>query len=230
MAIARLTADAEVIALACSSLGLPAGSELRPLGLREWNDLAVRIPETSIGSPAGLAGLSATDLEQDLEVDPATAERLASLLSRGASFGIELEALNARGIWVCTRIDPDYPLRLRSRLRSAAPPVLFGCGEINLLERGGVAVVGSRDAGQTALDVAGAVAQGAVRAGLPVVSGAARGIDSHAMNVAVDAGGIAIGVAAEALDRLSTRRGVRQPIENGQVVLVTRAIHRRVSA
>ena len=168
-----------------------------------------------------LAGRSATDLERDLEIDSATAERLASLLSRGASFGIELEALNARGIWICTRIDPDYPLRLRSRLRSAAPPVLFGCGEISLLERGGVAVVGSRDAGQSALDVAAAVARGAARAGLPVVSGAARGIDSHAMNVAIDAGGMAIGVVADALDRLSTRRGVRQPIEDGQVVLVT---------
>jgi predicted Rossmann fold nucleotide-binding protein DprA/Smf involved in DNA uptake len=221
VAIARLTADAEVIALACSSLGLPPRSDLRPLGPREWNDLALRLHGAAFSSPSDLAGRTTEDLEAELGLDPAMAYRVASLLSRGAAFGIELEALNARGIWVRTRIDPDYPSRLRTRLHSAAPPVIFGCGEIELLERGGIAVVGSRDAAQAALDVAGAVAQAATRAGLAVVSGAARGIDSHAMNAALDAGGASLGVVAEALDRLSTRAGIRQPIEDGQVVLIT---------
>ena len=60
--------------------------------------------------------------------------------------GLALEKWQRAGLWVMTRSDEDYPFRLKSRLKYDAPPVLFGCGNRQLLDRGGIAVVGSRDA------------------------------------------------------------------------------------
>ena len=50
------------------------------------------------------------------------------------------------GLWILTRGDADYPVRLKNRLRTDAPPVLFGCGNKALLQAEGMAIVGSRDA------------------------------------------------------------------------------------
>ena len=56
-----------------------------------------------------------------------------------------------------------------------------------LLELGGVAIVGSRDVGPEAADVAKAAAARAARAGRVVMSGGARGTDRLAMNAAIEA-------------------------------------------
>ena len=62
-----------------------------------------------------------------------------------------MENLFARGLWAVTRVDERYPANLRDTLKHQAPTVLFGAGEIHLLQRAGVAVVGSRN-----IDEAGA--------------------------------------------------------------------------
>src|SRR5260221_11756613 len=51
-------------------------------------------------------------------------------------------------MWVVTRVDEHYPAKLRDTLKHQAPTVLFGAGDIQLLRRGGVAVVGSPNIGQ----------------------------------------------------------------------------------
>jgi predicted Rossmann fold nucleotide-binding protein DprA/Smf involved in DNA uptake len=60
----------------------------------------------------------------------------------------------------------------------------------------GVGVVGSRDISTVGSRVAREIAQTAVKSGLPVVSGAARGIDRDAMNGALEVGGQVVGVLA----------------------------------
>lgn len=59
---------------------------------------------------------------------------------------VDLPLESAVGLWVVVRGDEDYPARLKQRPRGDAPPVLFGCGDRRLLDRGGIAVVGARDA------------------------------------------------------------------------------------
>ena len=71
-------------------------------------------------------------------------KRIESLLARGFLLSQAIERWSARAIWIVSRADPGYPRRLKSRLREEAPPILYGCGDIALLEDGGLAVVGSR--------------------------------------------------------------------------------------
>ena len=72
------------------------------------------------------------------------ANRLQQLLERGFLLSQVIERWQARAIWVLSRADAEYPRRLKHRLREDAPAVLYGCGDISLLETGGLAVIGSR--------------------------------------------------------------------------------------
>ena len=78
-----------------------------------------------------------------------------------------------------------------------APPVLWAKGDLSLLQRPMVALVGARNASSLGLRMARRLAEGMGQAGLVTVSGLARGIDAEAHRatlatgtVAVQAGGV----------------------------------------
>jgi DNA processing protein len=104
--------------------------------------------------------------------------------------------------------DPEYPALLRHIPEPA--PVLFALGDLSLLERSAVAIVGSRDHTPYGGEVARSVAWAAASAGLAVVSGMARGLDAVAHDAALDAGGGTIGVLGNGL-------GVVYPAANGRL-------------
>jgi DNA processing protein len=79
--------------------------------------------------------------------------------------------------------------------------LLYVAGDVSLLERKAVAVIGSRNASPIALDLAEAVATSLVQHDVVVVSGLAAGVDAAAQRAAVRAGGHSIGVIGTALDR-----------------------------
>lgn len=112
--------------------------------------------------------------------------RLQRLLGRGFLLSQVIERWQTRAIWVVSRADADYPRRLKGRLREDAPAVLYGCGDISLLETGGLAVVGSRHVDDSLLEYTMAVGRLAARAGRTLVSGGAKGIDQAAMRGALD--------------------------------------------
>jgi DNA processing protein len=93
--------------------------------------------------------------------------------------------------------DPAYPALLRHIPEPA--PVLFALGDLALMERPAVAIVGSRDHTPYGGEVARALGWGAASAGLAVVSGMARGLDAIAHDAALDAGGATIGVLGNGL-------------------------------
>lgn len=81
-----------------------------------------------------------------------------------------------------------------------APPILWALGDVSLLNRPAVAMVGARNASSLGLRMARRLGQGLAAAGFTVVSGLARGIDAEAhaaalaegdaSTVAVMAGGV----------------------------------------
>ncbi len=79
------------------------------------------------------------------------------------------------------------------------PTCLFAQGNLDLLQRPAVAVVGSRDHSWYGGEVCRAVARAAAEAGLVVVSGMARGLDAVAHNGALEAQGATIGVLGNGL-------------------------------
>lgn len=147
--------------------------------------------------------------------------RLQKLLKRGFLLGQVIERWQTRAIWVVSRADAEYPRRLKARLREDAPAVLYGCGDMALLETGGLAVVGSRHVDDALIDYTMAVGQLAARAGRTLVSGGAKGIDQAAMRGALEAGGKVCGVLADSLEKTCMKREHRNLLLDGQLVLIS---------
>lgn len=105
----------------------------------------------------------------------------------------KVERLRARYLFID---DPAYPALL-ARLENA-PPALIVQGDITLLARPCVAMVGARNASAAACRFARMLAQGLTERGFTVVSGLARGIDTAAHHGSLDGG--TVGVIASGID------------------------------
>lgn len=134
---------------------------------------------------------------------------------------LALERWSRGGLWVISRADPAFPKRLKQRLKHSAPPLLYGAGDKTLLEVGGLAIIGSRDASESALEFTRDVASRCAKVGLAVVSGGARGVDTAAMQGATEAGGCCVGVLAADLLKTSVNRQNRIGLQEGRLVLVS---------
>tara|TARA_R110001583_G_scaffold195118_1_gene369260 strand:- start:3765 stop:5168 length:1404 start_codon:yes stop_codon:yes gene_type:complete len=170
--------------------------------------------------PADLVSPDAADLLRACQpvIDEA---RLQRLLGRGFLLSQVIERWQARAIWVVSRADTEYPRRLKARLREDAPAVLYGCGDMGLLESGGLAVVGSRHVDDSLIDYTMAVGRLAARSGRAIVSGGAKGIDQAAMRGALEAGGKVSGVLADSLEKTTMNREHRNLLLDGQLVLIS---------
>jgi predicted Rossmann fold nucleotide-binding protein DprA/Smf involved in DNA uptake len=143
------------------------------------------------------------------------------LLDRGGALGIMAERWTSRGLWVLGRGDDEYPIRFMSYLGQVAPPLLFGSGNPKLLQAGGLAMVGSRDASEEDIEFARSVAAACASQGLAVISGGARGVDLESMAAAFENGGSAVGVLSDSLSRATVSARYREGLISGRVCLVS---------
>src|SRR5664279_3266218 len=148
-------------------------------------------------------------------------DRLRRLLARGFLLSQAVERWQTRAIWVVTSTDASYPHRFTERLKDDAPAVLYGCGEAPILETGGLAVIGSRNATPELLAYTEHLGQLAANAQQKVVSGGARGIDQASKRGALETGGTVVGMLADSLERAVLNREYRSPLMEGQLVLVS---------
>ncbi len=216
-----LTSDAQVMLLLCSHLGLGGRGDLAPLTLREWNQLARRLQVSSLERPGALLGCSAADFQAALALPDPESVRLSRLLERGGALAIEMERLESLGIWVLTRADTHYPLRLRQRLKESAPAVLFGAGDLALVGQPGLAVVGSRHTDERRQTLAAQVGNSCGRSGLVLYSGGAPGVDRLATTAALEARGAAVSVLAHSLEQAIRVPETRAAAGRGDLALVT---------
>lgn len=98
--------------------------------------------------------------------------------------GQQLAAAAAAGAQLTTVLDTDYPANLR--MVPDAPPFLFHRGHLDACDARSIAVVGTREATADGRARAARMARGLSDAGVVVVSGLARGIDTAAHTATVD--------------------------------------------
>ena len=174
-----------------------------------------------VADPATLLGLDERSVAEATSGTGIEAARLVRLLDAGIGLAVRLDALQERGITALTLLDERYPRRLRERLGTASPPVLYCAGELAVLTVDGIGVVGSRDVGPQGVEATRKVAHQVAAAGLPLVSGGAKGVDQIGMAAAYDAGGQVIGVLADSLERSIGRRDNRRAMLEGRACLCT---------
>jgi DNA processing protein len=110
----------------------------------------------------------------------------------------EVERLVRAGIQTITWDDPAYPPNLRQVYN--APPLLYVRGSIEERDEWAVAVVGTRQASVYGKEAARMLGAGLAGAGVTVVSGLARGIDTVAHRACLDAGGRTLAVLGCGVD------------------------------
>src|ERR1019366_1920999 len=218
--IEPLTSNTQAILLLTAPLVAGRGeTSCDLLSLGEYNRLA-RILREKQKQPADLIGPDAQDLIE-LCAQPFGRARLDALLGRGFLLSQAVERWNARAIWVISRADSHYPKRLEARLKEDAPPLLYGCGEIGLLEKGGLAVVGSRHVDDELISFTENVGRLTAKAHRTIISGGAKGIDRAAMHGALLADGNVAGVMADSLERAALARDNREPLMEDRLVLIS---------
>ena len=124
----------------------------------------------------------------------------------------------------------EYPATLAA-LREA-PPCLLYRGPLDILNVPGIGMCGSRDASPEGLRAAQACGEVAVRQGLTVVSGYARGVDMSTHISSLSAGGTTVIVLPEGIARFRVKRGPFAEVWDPKRVLVVSqfAPHRPWSA
>lgn len=219
-----LSADTNAILLLCATLGKRSADAPSPLSASEYDALAEALRAAGL-RPGVLLHAAENEIEKIVErvqgKTKITSVRVAKLLAHGGQLAIALTKWTSAGIWICSRADSAYPSRYRRKLGRSSPPIVYGVGPIELLERGGLAVVGSRKPDPESETYATEVGHWAASAGVQIVSGAARGVDATAMLACADAGGTALGVVAEPLLRLSTRSEFRNAILQRRLCLIS---------
>jgi predicted Rossmann fold nucleotide-binding protein DprA/Smf involved in DNA uptake len=211
--------DTQAVLLLCGVFAQGRGPAVKPLSLGEYNAVASWLARHE-RRPASLVRDGDDALPSGEPSLPAR-ERLRSLLARGFQLAAALDAWQQLGLWVISRGEECYPERLRRHLRASAPPLLYGVGALDLLKRGGLAVVGSRNVNDEGLAFTRRIGERCAEQGVQIVSGGARGVDRAGVSAALAAGGSAVAVLAERLDRAATAREGREPLRQGRLTLLT---------
>lgn len=129
-----------------------------------------------------------------------------------------IEQWERSGERMLTWLDDEYPPQLRD-VRDF-PPVIFVRGQLPREDRG-VAVVGSRDVGSTALQAARDISAALVDRNMTVVAGLAAGIDTAAHQTALERGGRTVAVMGTGIDKCypAANRQLKAAIERAGMTL-----------
>lgn len=170
------------------------------------------------GSPESLCTALREGNLQAHDVDTAMADRLRAGLD-STDVELELEALEKQGLRFITYEESEYPANLRQIFDP--PLVLYIKGAIVPEDSVSVAIVGSRKASNYGKGVAQNLARELAGLDITVVSGLARGIDSHAHKGALEGNGRTIAVLGCGIDIVypPENRSLKERIEDTGAVI-----------
>ena len=136
-----------------------------------------------------------------------------------------VEKLSHEHIHLLTVLDENYPRLLKLALnRNQLPPVLCYAGDLQILERQTIGIIGSRNAGESSLAFTREIAQFLAEKGANVISGNARGVDRAAFEGATSTdNGHTTVVLPHGIHKLSgvQMRNLVPKIEAGNVLLMS---------
>ena len=194
--------------LTCS-LGDP---ERKVLTTAQLRGLSQRVSRQ--GRVDKLRDLAEQDL-MDIGYDREFARRVMDLLSEEDRLEHYCRQARRHGCAPISRVSPEYPAAVHSRLGADSPGCLWYKGDLSLLEMPAVSVVGSRDLRDENREFARALGMTAAQKGIAVVSGNARGADKTVQQACLDASGCVISVVADSLCDHTEKDGVLYLSEQG---------------
>lgn len=212
--------NTQAILLLTAHFSKAKNEAVKPLTMKEWGRFTWWLRKRSL-TPEDLMTGRLDELLNGWSDKTITLERVEGLMHRGSALALALEKWFRAGLWVMTRSDPDYPMRFKQRLGIDSPAVVFGCGNRALLNSGGLAVIGSRNATEEDLAYSRDLGALAANTGYSVVSGGARGVDEASMLGALEEEGTVIGVLADSLIKACSGVKYRKHLMANNLVLIS---------
>lgn len=218
----KYTDDSLAIILLCSNLAIDSKvDEFKPFTALEWSKFAKILFNSSIKMPSNLFNLSEDELEKNLLISKKEAQRIVKLLSKAGRLTFELNNLNNMGINILTRADSRFPKVLRDKLQDKCPPLLYYCGDINILNEKLIGVVGSRDIDEVGLNFTKKISKKIVSENYSLVSGGAKGVDSIAQDETLKSDGKVVAVLADSMIQKIKKKEIREAIMNRKLLVMS---------
>ena len=158
------------------------------LSLAQARELSRRARAAGIGEEDPFRDVTVKDVRR-LGYSEYEAGHIVSLLGRERQLDGYLLAAEKAGVTVITRLDSRFPRRLREQLGARCPAALFCRGDLRLLQRPCISVVGSRHLAQPGAQFAAQAGRLAAREGFTLCSGDAMGADRTAQEACLRGGG-----------------------------------------
>ncbi len=146
------------------------------------NNLIIEIIRNRNLSLVEFFELSESDWQSEFQLSEKQAADLLEAKSSLPDLSLLAQYLLEQGFDIIPFEGPDYPETLKENLKAKySPPLLYIKGDKHLLQEPSVAIVGSRDASENALQFTESVAKKCVEDHKVVVSGFAKGVDRMAL-------------------------------------------------
>lgn len=184
------------------------------LSLAQARELSRRARAAGIGEEDPLRDVTVKDVRR-LGYSEYEAGHIVSLLGRERQLDGYLLAAEKADVAVITRLDARFPQRLREQLGARCPAALFCRGDLRLLQRPCISVVGSRHLAQPGAQFAAQAGRLAAREGFTLCSGDAMGADRTAQEACLRGGGSVLIFPATELVYCPARENVLYAAEGG---------------
>ena len=145
------------------------------------------------GSPAEVLSASSAELQSVSGIGPKLAKQIVQA-EQEIDVDAQLQLCQDNDVGILLESHPNYPPLLTEI--DDPPGVIFTRGKLLSADRLAIAIVGTRHATRYGIKQAEYLGKHLAAAGITVVSGMARGIDSTAHRAALEAGGRTIAVLA----------------------------------
>ena len=184
------------------------------LSLAQARELSRRARAAGIGEEDPLRDVTVKDVRR-LGYSEYEAGHSVSLLGRERQLDGYLLAAEKADVAVITRLDARFPQRLREQLGARCPAALFCRGDLRLLQRPCISVVGSRHLASPGAQFAAQAGRLAAREGFTLCSGDAMGADRTAQEACLRGGGSVLIFPATELVYCPVRENVLYAAEGG---------------
>jgi len=173
----------------------------------------------AFGTPRAVLEADAREIQRRSGLNERLARSIAEFTVPQDEIAKEMELLDRLEAGVITRWDPGYPAHLKEIYDP--PALLFVRGQISEQDSRAVAIVGTRNPSRYGLEMTERITRELARAGVTLVSGLARGIDSACHGVALKEGGRTIGVLGCGIDVTYPRENkslIEEIVHSGAVI------------
>ena len=184
------------------------------LSLAQARELSRRARAAGIGEEDPLRDVTVKDVRR-LGYSEYEAGHIVSLLGRERQLDGYLLAAEKADVAVITRLDARFPQRLREQLGARCPAALFCRGDLRLLQRPCISVVGSRHLASPGAQFAAQAGRLAAREGFTLCSGDAMGADRTAQEACLSNGGSVLIFPATELVYCPIRKNTLYAAEGG---------------